>query len=599
MYTTAELQSLLFRRLALDPDRKREVAIYGRVSTQHEAQVNALENQMQWYEDQVCQHKNWTVVDRYIDEGITGTSAKKRPNFMRMIEDAKKHKFDLIVTREVCRFARNTVDTLVITRELKNFGVEVYFVSDNIWTMDNDGELRLTIMATMAQEESRKISERVLAGQKISRDNGVLYGNGNILGYDRDPISKTYVINPEQAETVKLIYELYAQNLGMKEIANELTCRGRKKAGGKINWECVEISRTLRNPTYMGRICYNKSRVNNFIEKKRINNLDESTFEIKEADFPPIVSSELWHRCEAIRKSRQTQYTSRSGETRKKGIASSKDLWGQRLRCRCAASMGKYKWRVLTDGTPVFGYQCRRRTGKLCKTLREEQDIRVDALEACDAISVCQWKLELMAKKIFDQIWGDQKAAVLQACQMLDVCNKAISKTNIAASTSLLQKIEKAKARLHNYAVMRADGEITREQFLSLSESTAKEIETFKKELAEGTPEFSKSQAIDLQRVTQALSSIVDISGPKISEALIAEFVEVITPVEDYRYRWKLNFGKRKLGTERADLMSPDAPPILSFTIDFNTAKEFRKENKMPTQFRQSAWNDLYVEVYL
>ena len=108
---------------------------------------------------------------------------------MKMLSDAKRGKFDLIVTREVCRFARNTVDTLQLTRELRNFGVEVFFVSDNIWTMDGDGELRLSIMATMAQEESRKISERVLAGQKISRQKGVLYGSGNIIGYDRDIIT--------------------------------------------------------------------------------------------------------------------------------------------------------------------------------------------------------------------------------------------------------------------------------------------------------------------------------------------------------------------------------------------------------------------------
>ena len=147
---------------------------------------------------------NWYVIKKYIDEGITGTQAKKRPAFLRMIQDAKQKKFDLIVTREVCRFARNTVDTLVVTRELKEYGIEVYFVEDNIWTMDGDGELRLTIMATLAQEESRKISERVRAGQKISRDKGVLYGSGNILGYDRDKAKGTYVINEEQAETVRM-----------------------------------------------------------------------------------------------------------------------------------------------------------------------------------------------------------------------------------------------------------------------------------------------------------------------------------------------------------------------------------------------------------
>lgn len=189
-----------------DRNRARKVAIYGRVSTEHEAQLSALENQLQWYDDQVKYHPNWTVCERYIDEGITGTQAKKRPAFLKMIEDAKQGKFDLIVTREVCRFARNVVDTLVVTRELKGIGVEVFFIDDNIWTMDGDGELRLSLMATLAQEESRKTSERVKAGQKISRDNGVLYGNGNILGYDR--VGDTYVINEEQAETVRMIYDL-------------------------------------------------------------------------------------------------------------------------------------------------------------------------------------------------------------------------------------------------------------------------------------------------------------------------------------------------------------------------------------------------------
>lgn len=262
MYGT---QQRYFGNLALDPNRQRAIVFYGRVSTEHEAQLEALEKQMQWYDDQAKYHPNWNVVGKYIDEGITGTLAKKRPSFMKMIEDARQKKFDLIVTREVCRFARNTVDTLVLTRELKNYGVEVYFVSDNIWTMDGDGELRLTIMATLAQEESRKISERVLAGQAISRQNGVLYGNGNIIGYDR--VNGTYVINPEQAETIRTVFELYSQGLGQKEIVNELTLRGCKDGNGKVKWSCVKISRILRNATYMGYICYNKSRVNNFLEK--------------------------------------------------------------------------------------------------------------------------------------------------------------------------------------------------------------------------------------------------------------------------------------------------------------------------------------------
>ncbi len=163
-------------------NRPRKVVFYGRVSTEHEEQTYALKNQMQWYDELCKQYPNWSVVDRYVDDGITGTKAKKRPEFMRMMGDAKLGKFDLIVTREVSRFARNTVECLEFTRQLKSLNVEVYFVHESLWTFDSGSEMILTIMAMVAQEESRKMSERVKAGQAISRKNGVLYGNGNILG---------------------------------------------------------------------------------------------------------------------------------------------------------------------------------------------------------------------------------------------------------------------------------------------------------------------------------------------------------------------------------------------------------------------------------
>ena len=263
----------------LDRNRTRDMVFYGRVSTEHEAQLSALENQIQWYDDQAKYHPNWNVIDKYIDEGITGTQAKKRPAFLQMIEDAKAGKFDLIVTREVCRFARNTVDTLVATRELKNLGVEVYFVEDNIWTMDGDGELRLTIMATLAQEESRKVSERVKAGQQISRINGTIYGCGNILGYDR--VGDTYVKNPDQSETVRMIYDMYLDGKGTMVIANELTRLQRLNASGLVKWNAGVVSRILNNQTYMGVMAYGKSYSNNYLEQKRVNNHDASTYMLR------------------------------------------------------------------------------------------------------------------------------------------------------------------------------------------------------------------------------------------------------------------------------------------------------------------------------
>lgn len=589
------MQKLYFGNLALDPNRQRQIVYYGRVSTEHEAQLEALEKQMQWYEDQTKYHPNWTVVGRYIDEGITGTLAKKRPAFMQMIEDAKRRKFDLIVTREVCRFARNTVDTLVLTRELRNYGVEVYFVSDNIWTMDGDGELRLTIMATLAQEESRKISERVRAGQAISRENGVLYGNGNIIGYDR--VGGTYVINPEQAETIRTIFELYAQGLGQKELVNELTRRGCKDGNGNVKWSCVKISRILRNATYMGYVCYNKSKVNNFLEKKRIKNLDEDTFVLKKGDFEPIVSEALWRLCERIRKSRIKKYQMPSGEERRRGSRIPQHLWVKKLRCRCGAGYNRFKWRVLQDGTPIYGYQCNYRTQNPAKSFVEKNHLV--GQKSCDAISICEWKLDLMAKQIFDQLWGDQRQAVLKACQMIESCMLAATMQSDVGRAELQRKADKLEQRILNLGQMRADGELTKEQYQKLYAQATKELEALQGKMGGQLNEPENVNGFDLDKIKKGLSQMVDISTPKISEELIEEFVEVVTPVENHHYRWKMSFGETKTAQERSNLLEPENPPVLAFTIDFDTARKFRYANGLPRQFRKRDWNDLIVEVYL
>ena len=589
------MQKLYFGNLALDPNRQRQIVYYGRVSTEHEAQLEALEKQMQWYEDQTKYHPNWTVVGRYIDEGITGTLAKKRHAFMQMIEDAKRRKFDLIVTREVCRFARNTVDTLVLTRELRNYGVEVYFVSDNIWTMDGDGELRLTIMATLAQEESRKISERVRAGQAISRENGVLYGNGNIIGYDR--VGGTYVINPEQAETIRTIFELYAQGLGQKELVNELTRRGCKDGNGNVKWSCVKISRILRNATYMGYVCYNKSKVNNFLEKKRIKNLDEDTFVLKKCDFEPIVSEALWRLCERIRKSRIKKYQMPSGEERRRGSRIPQHLWVKKLRCRCGAGYNRFKWRVLQDGTPIYGYQCNYRTQNPAKSFVEKNHLA--GQKSCDAISICEWKLDLMAKQIFDQLWGDQRQAVLKACQMIESCILASTMQSDAGRAELQRKSDKLEQRILNLGQMRADGELTKEQYQKLYAQATKELEALQGKMGGQPNEPENVNGFDLDKIKKGLSQMVDISTPKISEELIEEFVEVVTPVENHHYRWKMSFGETKTAQERSNLLEPENTPVLAFTIDFETARKFRYANGLPRQFRKRDWNDLIVEVDL
>ena len=592
------VRETLFSNVMLDPNRQREMVFYGRVSTQHEAQLVALENQMKWYEDQMKYHPNWNLVERYIDEGITGTLAAKRPEFVRMLEDAKEGRFDLIVTREVCRFARNTVDTLSITRELKNYGVEVYFVSDNIWTMDGDGELRLSIMATLAQEESRKISERVLAGQAISRENGVLYGTGNIIGYDR--IDGKYVINQEQAETIRLIFELYASGMGMTRVANELTARGRLDGAGNKVWNAVKVSRTIRNATYKGYICYNKSRVNNYLEKKRIKNLDEDSFILKKGNFEPIVSEELWDYCNQLRKRKIKEYDLLDGETRRLGYNSPKAIWAQKLKCRCGAHCKRYKWRIKqSTGEVVYGYQCYSRTRSPAKSYLQAHGVSVFP-EVCDALSICEWKLELMATIIFRQVLSGGEKAIVLACDMLSKFSEINDEKRDKQILSLKNKQLQLEKRRTRYLDMYADGDLTKTEYTQAINENAEKYKELSAQIAQIKEQIPQATRLDLSRIQQALERLLDLSSKKVSIEIVDEFVKAITQKENYFYRWKLNFGKQKENPDaKTDLMNKPGLLIYSFTIDFETAKSYRENVGMDPRFRRNAWHDLQGEVYI
>ena len=520
-----------------DRNRERKVAIYGRVSTEHEAQLSALENQLQWYDDQVKYHPNWSVCERYIDEGITGTQAKKRPAFLRMIEDARNGKFDLIVTREVCRFARNVVDTLVVTRELKGIGVEVFFIDDNIWTMDGDGELRLSLMATLAQEESRKTSERVKAGQKISRDNGVLYGNGNILGYDR--VGDTYIINEEQAETVRIIFDLYLQGYGSMRIAKMLTEQKRKTASGIVKWNVSNIMRAIKNATYTGTKCYNKSRSNNFLEQKRINNLDMSTYEYVEGDFPAIVSQEVWDKAQKIRESRvKPSLVSTTKTTHSK--RDSKDIWVNKLRCSCGSSFRKDKWHTKLDGKISYGYQCYNQINNGNKKKREA--LGLDTEGYCDIKMITDWKLDFMAKELLEHLWQDRKASVLIAIDLIKRYYKdeRLSE-NQHDAVSIKAKIDKAQTRLTNLIAMRADGELSKEEYQTMRKPIDDEIQQLQEKLNQAPKDEQPKSGLELDGIISTLNTLIDFSKTKVSEEVINQFVYRVTPTSDTTFDWYVN----------------------------------------------------------
>ena len=365
---------------------KREVAIYARVSTEHEAQLSALENQIDWYKPILAARPDWTLVKQYIDEGITGTSAEKRPQFMKMIRDAKAGKFNMIITREVSRFARNTVDTLQYTRILRGYGVEVFFINDNIKTFDGDGELRLTIMATLAQDESRKTSIRVKAGQQTSMENGVYYGTGNILGYDR--VGKDMVINPEQAKTVRMIFDMYLNGYGTKKIRFELERLGRLTAMGKTNWYDSVISKTLSNTFYCGIIGYHKQFTPDFLTQKKVLNHGEMEMTYVKGRHEPIVTEEEFNRVQELKKSRLLPPV--PGDYRKRGRNLPITVWGKVMKCSCGNSFHLIKWSSHT-GPADMGYECYTRQNSGSAAQRANHGIDGTL---CNSPLIPKWKLE-------------------------------------------------------------------------------------------------------------------------------------------------------------------------------------------------------------
>ena len=233
-------------------DTELAVAYYARVSTDKDEQINSLGNQKRYFEDYIAANPHWTFAGGYVDEGISGTSVEGREQFLRMIEDAKRGRFDLIITKEISRFARNTLDSLSYTRELLRFGVGVYFQNDNINTFDKDAELRLTIMSSIAQDEVRKLSERTRFGFKRAQENSVLLGQNNLFGYNK--VDGRLEIVDHEAAIVREVFERYtAGDLGLRAIANDLERRGiRGRQGRPLTYST--LYGMIRNPKYKG--CY-------------------------------------------------------------------------------------------------------------------------------------------------------------------------------------------------------------------------------------------------------------------------------------------------------------------------------------------------------
>ena len=324
-----------FTASPINSTKKRRVAAYARVSTDQEEQLSSYEAQVDYYTNYIKSRDDWEFVSVYTDEGISATNTKKREGFKNMIADAKAGKIDLIVTKSVSRFARNTVDSLTTVRELKDKGIEIYFEKENIWTLDSKGELLITIMSSLAQEESRSISENVTWGQrKRMADGKVSVPFSRFMGYDRGD-DGNLVVNEEQAKIVRKIYGYFLQGRSPHQIAKNLTDQGIPTPGGKKIWRSKVVQSILTNEKYKGDALLQKVYTTDFLTKKRKKNEGEVPQYYVEGNHEAIIEPAIFDQVQILMK----------GRTPGRNRSSCVNLFSSKIKCGdCGSWYGSKVW---------------------------------------------------------------------------------------------------------------------------------------------------------------------------------------------------------------------------------------------------------------
>lgn len=326
-----------------------KVASYCRVSTDKDDQTNSFEAQKRYFREYIESHPDWELYEIYADEGITGTTTKKRTQFNRMINDAYEGRFQRIITKEVSRFSRNILDTIAYTRELKAIGIGVIFATDRINTLEPESEMLLSYLASMAQEESRRTSSRVVWGQTRQMERGVVFGQ-SLLGYDvRDGILS---INPEGAEIVRLIFHKYAEEqVSTSEIAQYLTCKGYQTYRGHTKWKSNTIIKILNNEKYVGDLIQKKTYTPDFLTHTKRTNKGQVPFVSIENHHEPIISREVWNMAQERLKKNNKRVKGEEGH-------SNRYVFSGKIKCgECGSSfVGRFKY--LKDGRKIRRWSC-------------------------------------------------------------------------------------------------------------------------------------------------------------------------------------------------------------------------------------------------
>lgn len=387
-----------FTSVPIEKKVNRKVAGYARVSTDHEEQETSYSAQIDYYTRFIKEHEDWDFVDVYTDEGISGTSTAKRTGFMKMINDALDGKIDLIITKSISRFARNTVDSLTMIRKLKAKGIEVYFEKENIWTLDSKSEVIITIMSSIAQEESRSISENVTWGKRKSFSDGKVYIQTNgMLGWKKTETGEI-VIDEAEAPTVRFIFSSFATGKSLTWIANELTTNGIKTAKGKDKWSPSQVRSILRNEKYTGNALLQKSYSIDFLSKKRrVNNGEVPQFYVEDS-HPAIISKDLFDIVQDMMKKES------EGDSRR---AYKGNIFSGRIICAdCGSAFAPKVWHSKDKYKRTIWQCCDKFKGDKCTTPHlMEEEIKSVVVKAVNAIlpgrSLIIRTIETTADKVF------------------------------------------------------------------------------------------------------------------------------------------------------------------------------------------------------
>ena len=443
----------------------KRVCAYCRVSTEQDDQLNSLENQKRYFEEYINQNLDWQFCGLYVDEGISGTSVEKRIGFQQMVKDAENKKFDLLLTKEISRFARNTLDSIFYTRKLKGLGVGVVFMNDNINTLDNDAELRLTIMSSIAQEESRKTSERVKWGQKRQMEKGVVFGD-SVFGYHLKGGKLT--VNEDEAKTLRLIFDLYLSGMGIGSVCKELENRGIPTPRGYTQWKNSTLLKILKNEKYIGTLKQRKYITIDYLSHKTKTNEGEEKHIIIENNHAPIIDKEMFDRT-------QKELARRRNATIQKSRYSNRYVWSGKIKCAYCNSTFKRRGLKSTD---IVTWQC----SEAVKYGREK-------------INANGQKVGCNCQQIHEQFLKENFLAVLDSVianknQIVDELKKSVRKA-IAKSPNKSKEIKEIGASIEKMAARKSklidllvDGIITKTEYEKTNNQYDKQTAVLQKQWA-------------------------------------------------------------------------------------------------------------------